>query len=191
MSVSTVRESDREAVISTLVSAFVDDPVERWLFPDPEQYSRHFPEFVAAFASDAFDRRTVWTLGELSAVALWLPPDAQPDGDAIVAVLSRSVARVQHADLFSVLDQMDEGHPTFPHWYLPWLGVRPAMQGAGLGGRLLKHCLTMVDADHVPAFLETPNPRTVSFYERHGFEVTAVAQAGACPPVTLTLRAGR
>jgi ribosomal protein S18 acetylase RimI-like enzyme len=191
MSVSTMRESDREVVISTLVSAFVDDPVERWLFPDLEQYSRHFPEFVAAFASEAFDRRTVWTLGELSAVALWLPPDAQPDADAIVAVLSRSVTPTQHADMFSVLDQMDEGHPTFPHWYLPWLGVRPTAQGAGLGGRLLTHCLTKVDADHVPAFLETPNPRTVSFYERHGFEVTAVAQAGACPPVTLMLRASR
>jgi GNAT superfamily N-acetyltransferase len=191
MGVSTMRESEREEVISTLVSAFVDDPVERWLFPDPEQYSSHFPEFLAAFAGAAFDRRTVWTLGELSAVALWLPPDAQPAGDAIVAVLSRSVSPTQHADMFSVLDQMDEGHPTFPHWYLPWLGVRHAMQGAGLGGRLLTHCLTKVDEDHVPAFLETPNPRTVSFYERHGFEVTAVAQAGACPPVTLMLRASR
>jgi GNAT superfamily N-acetyltransferase len=140
------------------VSAFVDDPVERWLFPDLEQYSKHFPEFVAAFASEAFDRRTLWTLGELSAVALWLPPDAQPDADAIVAVLSRSVSPTQHADMFSVLDQMDEGHPTFSHWYLPWLGVRPTVQGAGLGGRLLTHCLTKVDADHVPAFLETPEP---------------------------------
>jgi GNAT superfamily N-acetyltransferase len=191
MSVSTMRERDREAVISTVVSAFVDDPVERWLFPDPEQYSTHFPEFVAAFASEAFDRRTVWTLGELSAVAVWLPPGAQPDGDAIVAVLSRSVSPAQHADMFSVLDQMDEGHPTFAHWYLPWLGVRPARQGTGLGGRLLTDCLTKVDADHLPAFLETPNPRTVPFYERHGFEVTAVAQAGACPPVTLMLRASR
>lgn len=186
-----MRECDREAIISTLVSAFVEDPVERWLFPDLEQYSRHFPEFVAAFASEAFDRRTVWTLGELSAVALWLPPGAQPDGDAIVEVLSRSVAPTRHADMFAVLDQMDEGHPGFPHWYLPWLGVRPTMQGAGLGGRLLAHCLANVDADRVPAFLETPNPRTVPFYERHGFEVTAVAQAGACPPVTLMLRPNR
>jgi GNAT superfamily N-acetyltransferase len=191
MSVSLVSESDRQGVISTLVSAFVDDPVERWLFPDPEQYSTHFPEFVAAFAGEAFGGGRVWGLGELSAVALWLPPGAQPDGDAIVAVLSRSVSAKQHADMFSVLDQMDEGHPRFPHWYLPWLGVRPAMQGTGLGGRLLTHCLTKVDGDHLPAFLETPNRRTVPFYQRHGFEVTGIAQAGACPPVTLMLRASR
>ena len=60
--------------------------------------------------------------------------------------------------------------PTDPHWYLPWLGVDGARQGAGLGADLLRQCLMRVDADHSPAFLETPNPRTVPFYERHGFE---------------------
>jgi hypothetical protein len=49
----------------------------------------------------------------------------------------------------------------------------------------------MVDASHLPAYLETPNPRTVPFYERHGFEVTAVSQAGTCPPVTSMLRESR
>jgi len=45
-----------------------------------------------------------------------------------------------------------------------------------------------VDADHSPAFLETPNPRTLPFYERHGFRVTSVSQAGAYPPMTSMLR---
>lgn len=189
MSVSPAGQADRDEVISTLVSAFVDDPVERWLYPEPEQYRAHFPEFVAAFAGEAFAQQSVWMLGEFSAVALWLAPDTKPDGDAITTVLSRSVSPAQHADMFAVLEQMDEGHPTFSHWYLPWLGVRPVLQGTGLGGQLLRQCLTHVDADHLPAFLETPNPRTVPFYERHGFEVTGVAQAGACPPVTLMLRA--
>src|SRR5664280_534725 len=34
----------------------------------------------------------------------------------------------------------------------------------------------------------TPNPRTISFYERHGFEVAGLAQAGDCPPITFMLR---
>jgi GNAT superfamily N-acetyltransferase len=191
MSVSPVRESDRDAVISTLVSAFADDPVERWLYPEWERYVAHFPAFVAAFAGEAFDKQTVWTLSEVSAVAVWLPPHSEPDGDAIVAVLSESVSIAQHEEMFSVLEQMDEAHPTFPHWYLPWLGVKHDRQGTGLGGELLRHCLTLVDADRLPAYLETPNPRTVPFYERHGFEVTGVARAGTCPPVTLMLRAGR
>jgi GNAT superfamily N-acetyltransferase len=188
-SIAPVRESDRARAISTIVSAFAEDPVERWLWPESEQYLAHFPEFVGAFGGRAFAEQTVWSLGEYSAVALWLPPGAEPDADPIVSVLSESVSAQKHADTFSVLEQMDEAHPTYPHWYLPWFGVEHALQGTGLGSRLLEHCLAIVDQSHLPAYLETPNPRTIPFYERQGFNVTAAAQAGACPPVTLMLRA--
>ena len=56
------REGDQPRVIATLVSAFIDDPVERWLFPEPHQYLTHFPRFVAAFGGAAFVRGTVWML---------------------------------------------------------------------------------------------------------------------------------
>jgi ribosomal protein S18 acetylase RimI-like enzyme len=191
MNASPVGESDRDRAISTLVSAFFADPVERWLFPESDHYRTSFPRFIGAFGGEAFDRRTAWQLGDFSAVALWLPPGTAPDGEAIVSELRETVAPEQHADTFSVLEQMDKAHPTHSHWYLPWLGVEPARQGEGLGGRLLDECLAIVDADQLPAYLETPNPRTISFYERHGFEVTGVAQAGACPPLTLMLRAAR
>jgi ribosomal protein S18 acetylase RimI-like enzyme len=182
-------ESDQARVIATLVSAFIEDPVERWLFPEPQQYLTHFPAFVAAFGGEAFARETVWTLGEFAAAAMWIPPGAEPDGETIIAVLRGCVAPEKCDETFAVLEQMDEAHPRYPHWYLPWLGVDTGRGGAGLGSQLLRQCLEVVDADHLPAFLETPNPRTIQFYERHGFEVTSVAQAGACPPVTSMLRA--
>jgi ribosomal protein S18 acetylase RimI-like enzyme len=188
---SRVSESDMGKALDTLVLAFAADPVERWMYPGAGQYLAEFPAFLAAFGGRAFAEGTVWRLGECSAVALWLPPGAEPDGDAIVAVLARSVAAEQHDDLFAVSDQMAEAHPRFPHWYLPWLGVDPAKQGRGLGGQLLNDCLRIVDADHLPVYLETPNPRTVSFYGRHGFEVTGEARAGACPPVVFMLRSAR
>ena len=93
--------------------------------------------------------------------------------------------------MFSVLEQMDRAHPTFEHWYLPWLGVLPDEQGSGFGGRLLEHGLEIVDQHHLPAYLETPNPRTTAFYERHGFAVTAESRSGSCPPVTSMLRDAR
>lgn len=65
------------------------------------------------------------------------------------------------------------------------------MQGRGLGSQLMKPCLGVVDASNLPAYLETPNPRTIAFYERFGFEVTGESQAGTCPPVTSMLRAAR
>jgi GNAT superfamily N-acetyltransferase len=188
---SAVPKSEQASAIATIVSAFTDDPVERWLFPDTDEYLTHFPEFVAAFGGQAFREETAWMLGEFSAVALWFAPGSEPDGEGIVKVLSESVSPEKRADWFAVLEQMDQHHPGYPDWYLPWLGVNRAMQGAGLAGELLTRCLAMADDSHLPAYRETPNPRTVPLYERHGFQVIAVAQAGTCPPMTLMLRAAQ
>jgi GNAT superfamily N-acetyltransferase len=188
---SAVPENGQAAAIATLVSAFTDDPVERWLYPESQQYLAQFPKLVAAFGGEAFQEQTAWMLGDFSAVALWMAPGSEPNGEAIVEVLSESVSPEKHEDTFAVLEQMDQHHPQYPHWYLPWLGVNRALQGGGLGFELLKRCLEMVDENHLPAYLETPNPRTVSFYERQGFQITAVAQAGTCPPLTLMLRDAR
>ena len=191
LTIEPVAKTDQPGVIATLVSAFIADPVERWLYPQSLAYLTHFPAFVGAFGGAAFEKKTVWSLNDFAAVAMWLPPGVEADGDAIVAALTESVSAQKHADTFATLEQMDAAHPKDPHWYLPWLGVDCALQGAGLGSDLLQQCLARVDADHSPAFLETPNRRTVPFYERHGFRVTCVSQAGACPPVTSMLRAAQ
>jgi GNAT superfamily N-acetyltransferase len=183
--------SERQRALDVLVTAFIADPVMRWLYPEAGTYLTRFPGLPAAFAGRAFDGGTAWRLGEFAAVALWLPPRVDLEGDAIVAFLKDSVASEQHDDLFSVIGQMDEAHPHYPHWYLSWIGVDAARQGTGLGGELMTQCLAIVDADHLPAYLETTNPRNITFYQRHGFVVTGEAQAGACPPVISMLRAAR
>jgi ribosomal protein S18 acetylase RimI-like enzyme len=94
---------------------------------------------VAAFAGDAFQQGTVWRVGDFHAVAIWLAPDAHTNEEQVVSVLREAVAPELHKDMFSVLEQMAQAHPTFQHWYLPWLGVEPEHQGSGLGGRLLQH----------------------------------------------------
>ena len=189
LSFASVSKTEEASAYQTLLAAFTDDPVERWLYPWLSEYLTHFPQFLAAFGGGAFDERTVWRLGEYSAVALWPPPGAKPDGDAIGAVLTETVSSDKHVDTFAVLEQMDAAHPTYPHWYLPWFGVNSALQGQGIGSELMEQCLVEIaDTDLLPTFHETPNPRSISFYERHGFEVTAMAQAGGCPPITFMLR---
>ncbi len=71
------------------------------------------------------------------------------------------------------------------------LGVDPSLQGLRLGSRVLEAGLRSVDVDHLPAYLETPNPHAVSFYERHGFVVSGRVQAGTCPPMVSMVRAPR
>jgi GNAT superfamily N-acetyltransferase len=185
---AVVPESERDLAIRTLVSAFEEDPVERWLYPDDAEYREHFPAFVAAFGGAAFHDQTVWRLGDFDAVAFWFGPGREPDSDAVVRVLLETTAEDLHPDAFATLEQMAQGHPEHQHWYLPWFGVERAHQGEGLGTRLMRHCLEIVHRSGLPAYLETPNPRTVPFYERAGFSVTGVAQAGRCPPITLMQR---
>ena len=133
----------------------------------------------------------MWRLGEFSAAALWLPLGTVVDGDAITTLLADTVAADKRDDTFAVLGQMDAAHPDHPHWYLPWFAVDTALQGKGLGSQLMTPCLQVVDATHLPAYLETPNPRTIPFYQRHDFEAVGEAQAGTCPPITFMLRAAR
>jgi GNAT superfamily N-acetyltransferase len=183
-----IEPRDGQRAIDTIVLAFVADAVERWMYPRATDYLRHFRAFVAAFAGAALADGTAWMLEDFAAVALWLQPRRGPDEQAIVSVLGSTVAADRQDDLISVLEQMEAAHPAFPHWYLPWLAVDPARQGEGLGARLLELGLRRVDSDAVPAYLETPDPQTIPFYERRGFRVTTEARAGGCPPVTGMLR---
>jgi GNAT superfamily N-acetyltransferase len=187
-SLRSVDGDEQASVYATLVSAFTNDPVERWLWPEPAEYRSCFPQFLAAFGGRAFETDTVWTLEEFSAVAMWLPPGAEPDGASIISVLTDTVAPSLHDDLFAVMDDMEAAHPNGPHWYLPWFGVDASRQGSGLGNALMAACLGAVDSHHLPAYLETPNPRTIGFYERHRFTVTGHSQHGSCPPMTFMQR---
>ncbi len=184
-------EAQRHGAVATLVAAFIADPVERWLYPEASAYLAHFGRFVEAFAGGAFDARSAWGLPDMSAVALWLPPGAKRDDDAVMQLLTETVARPKHADMLALAEQMDAAHPTYPHWYLALLGVDPSRQGLGLGSRLLEAGLRSVDTDHLPAYLETPNPHSVGFYERFGFVVSGRAQAGTFPPMVSMVRAPR
>jgi hypothetical protein len=90
ISFAPAHASDQANVIGTLVSAFIQDPVERWLFPEPQQYLTQFLAFVAAFGGEAFAQQTVWTLGGFAAAASWIPSGFEPDAETIIAVLRQS-----------------------------------------------------------------------------------------------------
>lgn len=191
VSFSHVQATEADRAISTLVLAFAADPHFRWLYPDAQQYLNHFPDVLRSFAGVAFAGDTIWKFEDMRAVALWLAPRVTPDTAATIAVLEASVPTEKLADLMVVFEQMDNAHPQSPHWYLAWIGIDPAHQGRGLGSDLLQRCLEITDSDHLPTFLDTPNPKTVPFYQRHGFDIVGEWAAGACPPVVSMLRPAR
>jgi ribosomal protein S18 acetylase RimI-like enzyme len=82
-------------------------------------------------------------------------------------------------------------HPDEPHWYLPVIGVDPAHQGRGYGAALMRHATERCDRDVVPAYLESSNPRNISLYLRHGFEILGTIQVGSSPQMVPMLRTPR
>ena len=66
-------------------------------------------------------------------------------------------------------------HPDDRHWYLVSMGVDPALQRQGVGGRLLEPVLEMADRDRIDCYLETADPRNAAYYARHAFQVESDA----------------
>ena len=176
--------TDRRHAIATITEAFRDDPVCRWIWPGDGQYDAWFPTFVEAFAGAAFEYGSAHAADGFAGAALWLPPGARSDDDALGVIADRSIDESLKDEAFAFLGQQAELHPHEPHWYLPLIGVDPVHRGRGLGSALLEHALRTVDQQHLPAYLEATSLRNKALYERHGFASTgAVIQAGSSPPM--------
>ena len=186
--VEVVDETARQHGVATLRLAFSSDPVVRWAWPDSERYLSYWPPFVDAFGGKAFEEGTAYGLEDHVAVALWLAPGVEPDGEALMSLFQESMDDQRFEDIGGVFEQFDEHHPTYDHWYLPLMGVEPASQGRRLGSTLLQHTLDKCDRDGLPAYLEATSPRSRNLYARHGFDDVATIQAGSSPPLWAMLR---
>ncbi|MEU7843484.1 GNAT family N-acetyltransferase [Micromonospora sp. NPDC049114] len=165
--------ADRDAVVDSLVAAFVKDPILRFLFPDEETYPRH----AATFFGDLFDKRvhrsSIWMTGGGASVAIWEPPAEPSTGSPAAGHGSPAEARYP-ADVRARVQGYDEAvHaalPTYPFWYLGVLGTHPHSAGRGWGRAVMRAGLARAAADGLPAILETSNPANVELYRRAGWE---------------------
>jgi ribosomal protein S18 acetylase RimI-like enzyme len=151
---------------------FTDDQ-DRWLYPHPGKFLKHFPELMRHFGANSFSNSSAHYVDGFAGAALWLPPGVTFDAEAVGALMLRTVDKKQHADLFTIFNQMPEYHPHEPHWYLAAIGIDPSRQNQGQGAALIQHALLTCDRNHESAYLESSNPRNISFYRKHGFEVLA------------------
>ncbi len=180
---ASVPQVQRHLTYRTLVSEFTDDPVERWLYPE-------LPDYLTHSHGCWWRSEDGPSTSRLSGVSASAPPSRSgcaPAPNQTAMPLSPCSPRGSHQtstmtrSLLPILrfpTGISRGLTSTPPW-----GPR--------GRELMEHCLEIVDANLVPAHLETRNPRNLTFYERHGFEVTDTAQVGRCPPITFMLRAAR
>jgi GNAT superfamily N-acetyltransferase len=189
--VRTMTAADEAAAIDTIVAAFEADPVARWTWPDRQQFLLGMPALARAFGGRAFAHQGADCTGGYSGVALWLAPEVQPDEDALIDIIQRTVGQQLRDDVFGLFEQMAGYHPDGPHWYLPLIGVDPACQGKGHGSALMAYALERCDRNRLPAYLESTNPRNIPMYRRFGFEILGTIQVGSSPPMVPMLRPAR
>ncbi len=185
--VRRTRPEDAAALSAVLAAAFDDDPVFRWLAPDDETrpaVSRAFFDLVVEILAAHDDSWT--TAGDISGAALWIPYGREAMSEERGELFEAQTAQLYHphADRVEQLGAaMDAAHPTEPHEYLWFLGVAPAVQGRGIGSRLLAPVLERADRNGHPAYLEATSPRSRDLYARHGFVAAAPIAAPGGPPL--------
>ncbi len=190
--VSTATVEDRERVFQTITLGFSSDPVSRWIWPEADSYLTNMRKFVEAFGGRAFDHESAYFANDCNAAALWLPPGTDPDGETMEQIMSESVREEIAEEVGEFLAGMDRFHPhDEPCWYLPMIAADPAFLGQGLGAALMKHALQRCDEDGLMAYLESSNPRNISLYQRHGFDVIGEIQVGSSPIMTPMIRPAR
>ncbi len=183
-------EPEHHRVLQTILLAFSSDPLTRWFYPEAATYLDSTPLFDA-FGGAATRAGSTYVTKGFEGAALWMPPGVEPDEEKLVALLEASVAQDILDEVMGVFEAMEQYHPDVPCWYLPLIGVDPAHRGKSLGSALMKHALVRCDEDGLPAYLESTNPRNVSLYVRHGFEVMGEIQVGSSPTLRPMIRQPR
>ncbi len=167
----TRNAASRQTALNILADGFFDDPVMSWLFPDEAKRSETLKGWFA-FWTDIFGdlaRLEVDASGD--GATLWAIPHPPPPPPEAFAPVVEFVA-AHHGDatgsILASFGQMNP--PETEHWYLNAIAARRGQRARGIGALMLQPVLKEADEAGIPAYLESSNPRNLSFYRRFGFE---------------------
>ena len=185
------REQDVGLIADILAEAFAGDPVMNWTFAGG---GRAFRTTFFELARGLYLKRGFGHIAGDAAATLWLPA-GETTQTPLMTDIRIALAAVKAAGLsvigraLNIQSVMARAHPGKPHYYLFAVGVREAMKGKGLGGRILREGLKRADAAGALAYLENSNPKNTPLYERLGFRATAhLPLPQTAPPLLGMLR---
>jgi GNAT superfamily N-acetyltransferase len=162
-------DRDLDGLTATLWAAFADDPLWRWAFPDHSKLEAWWRFLIES----ALRYPWVWVTGKFAAASVWIPPggtELTDEDEARVEPLLTELVGPRAPAVIDLLERFEASHPrTEPHYYLSLLGTHPEHRGRGLGMGLLAENLSTIDAEGLPAYLESSNPQNDRRYERLGF----------------------
>ena len=182
--ISPIRPEQVSPAARVMANAFADAPRYTYLLPDATKRHARLPWYWAATIRAAILTCGVVNVAQDSpgsavlGVAIWSPPERRRNN---VSTKLRSglwampfrlgvPAWRRRRALGPLLAALA---PSPPCWRLDSIGVDPSTQRSGAGTALINHMLPRIDADALPAFLDTSQPENIGYYERFGFRVSA------------------
>ena len=189
--------ADADAMTETIATAFFNDPLWSWAFSDAGMRPVHFRLWWRVFVDSCFRNEWTWVTDDCGSVAIWTPPGADEltadDEEELVRLVVELIGGEHGNEVLEVLAQFEEAHPhDVPHYYLSIVGTHDDHRGHGIGEALLAENLALVDAEHMPAYLESSNPLNLKRYMRLGFEpIGEIVIPDGRPAVTTMWRAER
>ncbi|HEV2243996.1 MAG TPA: GNAT family N-acetyltransferase [Streptosporangiaceae bacterium] len=182
--VRAARRDEAALLGEVLADAFAEDPVFAWLIPPQLRGRDHRLRTFFTSMSRGYLRqgKPCYLAGDASAAALWAAPGAwaMPLSQVILEAAPSALAfggRLLRALRTQLQIERLHAGQSRPHWYLGYLGTRRDRQGQGLGTQMLREVLAGLDADGVPAYLESSSERNLPLYQRNGFRVVGELQA--------------
>jgi GNAT superfamily N-acetyltransferase len=173
---------DLPAVTAVMTTAFASDPCwGAYSFPDDQRRLEQSAAFWEPQLRAAMRFPWVLVTPAVEAAAVWIPPgepEMTPEQEQDLAELTERLLGREQARLpMDIFERLEAQHPHDPpHYYLSLLGTHDDHRGRGIGMALLAAGLELIDAEGMPAYLESTNPANNARYMRVGFEPAATVQ---------------
>lgn len=193
--IESATQRDLTSVASLLAESLFDDPLQQWLFPNPNRRlaatTRMFRRLLKQKIATGLVRIVRDSAGEVASVAVWTPPyppapsrfERYAESFFMRLTYGRRIQEVREA-----FTKLAARHPPQPYWYLQALATHPHQRGKGHARRLLDEKFREADSQGAITVLETSRPTNVAYYERLGFTVADETRLTPDLPVWLMCR---
>ena len=181
--------ADLETVTTIIGLSFAEDPVWGPAFGGASDQAARLAIW-RTYLEAAIRFPWTWLSAGDEAASIWFPAGEEEmttdQWDGFVAIMRRHLGDDGAQRVVALFGRFEAAHPRLePHYYLSLLGTHPNHRGAGHGMRLLADNLERIDAEGMPAYLESTNQANSARYGSVGFEVVGSFE-GYLPGTAIT-----